>query len=89
MKKENKTGLPDELGASNKCLSGLSMDDVKVHYNSDRPATLAALAYEQSTDIEIVSGQAKHLEHDLRHVVQQSQGRVRPTGRDKNNVEAD
>jgi len=55
------------------------MDDVKVHYNSDKPAQLQAHAYAQGSDIHIASGQEKHLAHEAWHVVQQKQGRVKPT----------
>jgi hypothetical protein len=55
------------------------MDDVKVHYNSDKPAQLNAHAYAQGTDIHLASGQEKHLPHEAWHVVQQKQGRVQPT----------
>ena len=40
--KKNKTGLPDNLKTGIESLSGLSMDDVKVHYNSAKPAQLQA-----------------------------------------------
>lgn len=79
MKKENKTGLPDNLKAGVENLSGLSMDDVKVHYNSDKPAHVGALAYTQGEDIHVAPGQEKHLPHEAWHVVQQVQGRVKPT----------
>lgn len=78
-KKENKTGLPDNLKSGIENLSGYSMDDVKVNYNSDKPAQLHAHAYAQGTDIHIASGQEKHLPHEAWHVVQQKQGRVKPT----------
>lgn len=78
-KKENNTGLPDNLKSGIENLSGYSMDDVKVHYNSDKPAELQAHAYAQGTDIHIASGQEKHLPHEAWHVVQQKQGRVQPT----------
>lgn len=75
----NNTGLPDSLKSGIENLSGYSMDDVKVHYNSDKPDQLYAHAYTQGTDIHIASGQEKHLPHEARHVVQQKQGRVKPT----------
>ena len=78
-KKENKTGLPDTLKSGIENLSGYSMDDVKVHYNSNKPAHLQAHAYAQGTDIHLASGQERHLAHEAWHVVQQKQGRVRPT----------
>lgn len=79
MQPENKTGLPDRLKAGIESLSGISMDDVSVHYNSSKPAQLQALAYAQGTDIHVGAGQEKHLPHEAWHVVQQKQGRVKPT----------
>ena len=77
--KENKTELPNNLRSGIENLSGLSLDDVKVHYNSSKPAQLKAHAYAQGTAIHIVEGQETHLPHEAWHVVQQGQGRVRPT----------
>jgi diketogulonate reductase-like aldo/keto reductase len=78
-KKANNTGLPSQLKNGIENLSGHSMDDVKVHYNSDKPAQLNAHAYAQGADIHLASGQEKHLPHEAWHVVQQKQGRVKPT----------
>ncbi len=75
----NRTGLPDQLKTGVESLSGISLDDVKVHYNSDKPAQLNSLAYAQGTDIHVAPGQEKHLPHEAWHIVQQKQGRVRPT----------
>lgn len=75
----NNTGLPNQLKSGIESLSGYSMDDVKVHYNSSKPAQLNAHAYAQGTDIHVASGQEKHLAHETWHVVQQKQGRVQPT----------
>lgn len=78
-RQENKTGLPDNLKSGVENLSGHSLDDVKVHYNSSQPASLQAHAYAQGTDIHVAPGQEKHLPHETWHVVQQKQGRVQPT----------
>lgn len=78
-KKSNDTGLPNNLKYSIESLSGYSMNDVKVHYNSPKPAQMKALAYTQGTDIHVAPGQEKHLGHEAWHVVQQKQGRVQPT----------
>jgi len=78
-KKENNTGLPDNLKAGVEGLSGMDMSDVKVHYNSSKPADVGALAYAQGTDIHVAPGQEQHLPHEAWHVVQQSEGRVKPT----------
>lgn len=78
-KKMNDTGLPDNLKSGVENLSGMSLDHVKVHYGSDKPAQLNALAYAQGSDIHVAPGQEKHLPHEAWHVVQQMQGRVQPT----------
>jgi hypothetical protein len=85
-KKANNTGLPDNLKSGIENLSGFAMDDVKVHYNSAKPAQLQAHAYAQGTDIHLGSGQEKHLPHEAWHVVQQKQGRVQPTMQMKGNI---
>ena len=78
-RKKNNTGLPDNIKSGIENLSGMAMDDIKVHYNSNRPAPLQAHAYTQGTDIHVAPGQEKHLAHEAWHVVQQKQGRVQPT----------
>ena len=78
-RQENNTGLPDNLKSGMEKLSGHSLDDVRVHRNSDKPAQLQAHAYAQGTDIHLGPGQEKHLPHELGHVVQQKEGRVKPT----------
>lgn len=75
----NRTGLPDTLKAGVEALSGMSLDHVRVHRNSDKPAQLAAHAYAQGADIHLAPGQERHLPHEAWHVVQQARGRVRPT----------
>ncbi|MGB3468276.1 MAG: DUF4157 domain-containing protein [Cyclobacteriaceae bacterium] len=77
--KSNPTGLPDTLKSGIENLSGQSMDDVRVHKNSSKPAQLNAHAYAQGSDIHLAAGQEKHLPHEAWHVVQQKQGRVKPT----------
>ncbi|MCD8173233.1 MAG: DUF4157 domain-containing protein, partial [Alistipes sp.] len=77
--KPNKTGLPGDLKSGIENLSGYSLDDVRVHYNSATPSRLQAHAYAQGAEIHIAPGQEKHLPHEAWHVVQQKQGRVRPT----------
>lgn len=78
-KPPNHTGLPDSLKAGLENLSGIDMGDVRVHYNSPKPFQLNALAYTQGTDIYVGLGQEHHLPHEGWHVVQQKQGRVKPT----------
>ncbi len=75
----NNTGLPDNLKTGIENLSGFSMNDVKVHYNSSKPAQLQALAYTQGSNIHVAPGQERHVPHEAWHVVQQKQQRVQPT----------
>ncbi|WP_082694665.1 eCIS core domain-containing protein [Rheinheimera sp. EpRS3] len=75
----NNTGMPDQLKSGIESLSGYVMDDVKVHYNSAKPAQMQAHAYAQGSDIHIAPGQEQHLPHEAWHVVQQKQGRVQAT----------
>lgn len=84
--KENKTGLPGKLKSGIENISGFSMDDVKVHYNSDKPARMQARAFAKGNDIHLASGQEKHLPHEAWHIVQQKQGRVKPTLKMKGEV---
>jgi hypothetical protein len=75
----NRTGLPDHVKSGVESLSGLSLDHVRVHYNSSQPAAINARAYTQAADIHVGPGQERHVPHEAWHVVQQAQGRVRPT----------
>ena len=86
VRSENKTGLPDKMKTRIESLSGLALDNVRVHYNSPRPAQLQALAYTQGTEIHVAPGQERHLPHEAWHIVQQAQGRVRPTTQLKGGV---
>jgi len=72
-------GLPAGLRTGVEALSGISMDGVRVHYNSTAPAQLNALAYAQGSDIHLAAGQEQHLPHEAWHLVQQAEGRVQPT----------
>ena len=78
--KPNLTGIPTQMKLDFEQRSGLSFDDVRVHYNSDKPAQLQALAYTQGTQVYVGPRQERHLPHELGHVVQQKQGRVRADG---------
>lgn len=77
--KPNLTGIPLQMKQSFEQSSGLSFDDVRVHYHSALPARLGALAYTQGSNVYVASGQERHLGHELGHVIQQKQGRVRAT----------
>ena len=78
-RRENRTGMPDALKDGVESLSGLALDEVRVHYGSAKPAAVGAYAYAQGTEIHLGPGQERHLPHEAWHVVQQKQGRVKPT----------
>ena len=77
--KSKKTGLPGKLKKCIEELSGLSMDEVKAPDNSGKPGRLQAHVYAQGSEIHLAPGQENHLPHEAWHVVQQAQGRVKPT----------
>lgn len=74
------TGIPGAVQAKFEAASGMSFEDVRVHYNSPRPAQLGAYAYTQGSQVYIGPGQERYLEHELGHVIQQKQGIVRADG---------
>ncbi|NJN20881.1 MAG: DUF4157 domain-containing protein [Leptolyngbya sp. RL_3_1] len=76
---DNRTGLPNSLKTGLEQLGAVDLSGVQVHYNSSEPAQMNALAYTQGQDIHIGPGQEQHLPHEGWHVVQQMQGRVKPT----------
>jgi Domain of unknown function (DUF4157) len=81
------SGLPDSLRSGIENLSGVALDNVKVYYNSAKPAQVQAHAYAQGSEIHLAPGQERHLPHETWHVVQQKQGRVRPTLQMKGEVD--
>lgn len=79
MERVNRTNIPTAMKERIERTSGVSLDDVKVHYHSDRPGLVGALAYTQGNQVYVGAGQERHLPHELGHVVQQKMGMVRPT----------
>ena len=77
--KLNNTGLPGFIKKGTESLSGQSMKDVSVHYNSTEPEKVNAHAFAKGNEIHLARGQEQHLPHEAWHVVQQKQGRVKPT----------
>lgn len=64
------TGLKDKMEEK----SGVLLEDVRVHYNSDKSKQVEALAYTPGDQVYIGPGQEQHLNHKMDHVVQQKQG---------------
>lgn len=74
---EYRTGIPTQFRMRMEHSTGLTFDDVRIHYNSERPAALQALAYTQGSQVYLGQGQEHCLPHELGHVVQQKLGVVR------------
>jgi hypothetical protein len=81
-----RNALPAGLKTGMEALSGIALDDVRVHRNSAKPEQLQAHAYAQGNEIHLGPGQDEHLPHEAWHVVQQKQGRVRPTERPRGGI---
>ncbi|WP_308910524.1 eCIS core domain-containing protein [Pseudokordiimonas caeni] len=73
--------LPENLQSGIESLSGRSMADVKVQFNSPEPGKYGAHAFARGTSIHVAPGQEQHLPHEAWHVAQQKQGRVSATGK--------
>lgn len=76
---KNETGMSSSLRSGLEKLSGEDLSGIRVHRNSSKPEEINAHAYAQGNDIHLAPGQEQHLPHEAWHVVQQMQGRVKPT----------
>lgn len=77
--RDKSTGIPVHMKHYIENQTGLSYNDVRIHYNSIQPSQFKALAYAQGNDVFLQQGQEKHLMHELYHVAQQKKGLVKPT----------
>lgn len=86
-RKVDNTGIPEEVRANMENAFQADFSDVKVHPDSSKAPAVGALAYTQGTDIHFAPGQYKPdtssgrqlLAHELTHVQQQREGKVKPT----------
>lgn len=78
-KRDHITGIPVQMKAYAENLYGSSLDNVRVHYQSEKPRQFHALGYTQGSNVYLGPGQEKHLMHELCHVIQQKKGVVKPT----------
>lgn len=77
--RDKSTGIPIHIKHYIENQTGLSYDDVRIHYNSSKPSQFKALGYTQGKNVFLGQGQEKHLMHELCHVAQQKKGLVKPT----------
>ena len=75
----NPTGIPDPIKAGAEHLSGISLDNVRVHYNSSKPSLYNALGIAIDDEVHLAAGQEHLLPHELYHIIQQAEGRVEQT----------
>ncbi len=73
--------LPQSIKARLEAYSGQTMDEVRVHADSDQPGPYGARAFAQGRDIHLAPGERALLAHEAWHVAQQKAGRVPVTGR--------
>lgn len=78
---DKKTGIPMHMKHYIEDRTGLSYDDVRIYYNSNKPSRFKALGYTQGDNVYLKRGQENHLMHELFHVAQQRKGLVRPTSK--------
>lgn len=82
-------GLPEALQQRMESAFQADFSDVAVHADSTRAATMGALAYTEGSDLHFAPGQyspgssrgRELIGHELAHVLQQRDGRVRATSR--------
>lgn len=80
--------LPEEVRGKMESAIGTDFSGVQVHANSDKAVEAGALAYTQGSEIHFAPGQynpnskqgQELLAHELTHVNQQSEGRVKSNG---------
>lgn len=75
----NLTGIPTQMKRDFEGRNGLSFDDVRVRYRSDKPAKVGAVACIQGARIDIASGYESALPHELGHYPQQALGLTKAT----------
>jgi len=87
IQKKASNGLPSDLNANLESTLNTDFSDVNIHTNSNDAVQMNALAYAQGTDVHFAPGQFKPntssgqklIGHEFAHVVQQAEGRVKPT----------
>jgi peptidoglycan hydrolase-like protein with peptidoglycan-binding domain len=83
------TTMPEPVWAKMEGAFGADFSDVRLHAGSPRAAELGAVAFTQGSDVHVAPGHwapettkgQELLGHELAHVVQQRDGRVRETAR--------
>ena len=74
---ESKNGIHDGLINGFAKTTGHDLSDVNIETNSPEPAKVGAHAFAQGNNIKVAPRQEKHIPHEMGHVVQQREGRVK------------
>lgn len=86
-RKANRTGMPDEVKTRMESTFNRDFSDVSIRANSPVAPQVGALAFTRGKEVHFAPGQFKPdtaggkelLGHELTHVVQQQENKVRPT----------
>jgi hypothetical protein len=87
LQRKAETGLPEQVQTKMESAFNTSFSDVKIHTNSSKASDIGAQAFTQGNNVHFAqakfnpssqSGQ-ELIGHELSHVVQQREGRVKPT----------
>ncbi|MCC5944576.1 MAG: DUF4157 domain-containing protein [Bernardetiaceae bacterium] len=87
IQRKAETGLPEQVQTKMESAFNTSFSDVKIHTNSSKASEIGAQAFTQGNNVHFAqakfnpssqSGQ-QLIGHELSHVVQQREGRVKPT----------
>lgn len=87
-KAENNTGIPDDVKTKMEGAFNTDFSNVRVHKSSSIAPKVGAIAFTQGSDIHFSPGQynpsstsgQKVLGHELTHVIQQRENKVKKTG---------
>ena len=87
VQKKSSNGIPEDVHSKLTATMGTDFSNVNVHTNSNQATQLNALAYTQGNDVHFAPGQFKPntsqgqqlIGHEFAHVVQQAEGKVKPT----------
>ncbi|MCC5944575.1 MAG: DUF4157 domain-containing protein [Bernardetiaceae bacterium] len=87
LQRKAETGLPEQVQTKMESAFNTSFSDVKIHQNSSKASDIGAQAFTQGNNVHFAqakfnpssqSGQ-QLIGHELSHVVQQREGKVKPT----------
>lgn len=76
----NNTGMPDWIKNNFEAVTSLSAENVRVRYNSPKPAQLEAKAFTNDSEIHVAPGAESSLFHELGHLPRRRSQPIPVTG---------